>query len=151
MYFICSLWVHAQSCPTLYDPKNCSPPSSSVHGSFQARRLEWGAFLSPGDLLKPRTEPTSPVCPALAGRLFTTEPDLTISLTHNFSIFRQVVWEPCPGPVQVKDGPGVVDCVIVSHRRGQEFLECSDPMSATCHSTWRFSYQRNVEDVESTP
>ena len=84
----------------------------------------------------------------LAGGLFTTEPGLTISLTNNFSIFRQVVWEPCLGPVQVKDGPGVVDWVIVSHRRGQEFLECSDPMSATFHSSWQFSYQRNVEDVE---
>ena len=33
----------AQSCPTLCDPKNCSPPGSSVHGIFQARVLEWGA------------------------------------------------------------------------------------------------------------
>ena len=30
-----------QSCPTLSDPKDCSPPGSSVHGSFQARVLEW--------------------------------------------------------------------------------------------------------------
>ena len=33
----------AQSCPTLYDPMDCSPPSSSVHGIFQARILEWVA------------------------------------------------------------------------------------------------------------
>ena len=26
--------------------------------------------------------------------------------------------EPYPGPVQVKDGPGVVDWVNISHRRG---------------------------------
>ena len=32
-----------QSCPTLSDPMDCSPPGSSVHGSFQARVLEWGA------------------------------------------------------------------------------------------------------------
>ena len=31
----------AQSCPTLCDPMDCSPPSSSVHGIFQARILEW--------------------------------------------------------------------------------------------------------------
>ena len=33
----------AQSCPTLRDPMDCSLPGSSVHGSFQARVLEWGA------------------------------------------------------------------------------------------------------------
>ena len=33
----------AQSCPTLSDPRDCSPPSFSIHGIFQARVLEWGA------------------------------------------------------------------------------------------------------------
>ena len=31
----------AQSCPTLCDPMDCSPPGSSVHEIFQARILEW--------------------------------------------------------------------------------------------------------------
>ena len=31
----------AQSCPTLCDPVDCSPPGSSVHGILQARILEW--------------------------------------------------------------------------------------------------------------
>ena len=34
----------AQSCPILSDPMDYSPPSSSVHGIFQARVLEWGAI-----------------------------------------------------------------------------------------------------------
>ena len=34
----------AQSCPTLSDPMDRSPPGSSVHGIFQARVLEWCAF-----------------------------------------------------------------------------------------------------------
>ena len=34
----------AQSCPTLCDSMDCSPPGSSVHGIFQARVLEWGAI-----------------------------------------------------------------------------------------------------------
>ena len=29
----------AQSCPTLWDPMNCSPPGSSVHGILQAWRI----------------------------------------------------------------------------------------------------------------
>ena len=32
-----------QSCPTLCDPKDCSPPGSSIHGILQARILEWTA------------------------------------------------------------------------------------------------------------
>ena len=34
----------AQSCPTLSDPMDCSPPGSSVHGIFQSRVLQWGAI-----------------------------------------------------------------------------------------------------------
>ena len=34
----------AQSCPTLSDPMDCSPPGSSIHRIFQARLLEWGAI-----------------------------------------------------------------------------------------------------------
>ena len=34
----------AQSCLTLRDPMDCSPPGFSVHGTFQARVLEWGAI-----------------------------------------------------------------------------------------------------------
>ena len=34
----------AQSCLTLYDPMDCNPPGSSVHGIPQARILEWVAI-----------------------------------------------------------------------------------------------------------
>ena len=34
----------AQSCPTLRDPMDCSPPGSSGHGIFPERVLEWGAI-----------------------------------------------------------------------------------------------------------
>jgi len=33
----------AQSCLTLSNPLDCSRPASSIHGSFQARVLEWAA------------------------------------------------------------------------------------------------------------
>ena len=47
-----------QSCPTLSDPMDCSPPGSSVHGIFQARVLEWGAiaFMVPCKTLFPTRE-----------------------------------------------------------------------------------------------
>ena len=45
----------AQSCPTLCDPMDCSLPSSSVHGIWQARVLEWVAIafsMSPSSHMK---------------------------------------------------------------------------------------------------
>ena len=45
----------AQSCLTLSDPMDCSPPASSVHGIFQARVLEWGAIAFSGHQLHVHT------------------------------------------------------------------------------------------------
>ena len=64
------IWrVSAHSCLTLWDPMNCSPPGSFVHGVFQSRRQKWAAISSgssgPGIKL---------VSPALAGGFFTTVP-----------------------------------------------------------------------------
>ena len=36
----------AQSCLTLSDPMDCSPPGSSIHGIFRVRVLEWVAIAS---------------------------------------------------------------------------------------------------------
>ena len=33
-----------QSCLTLCDPRDSSPPGSSIPGTLQARTLEWGAI-----------------------------------------------------------------------------------------------------------
>ena len=49
-----------QSCLTLCDPTDCSPPGISVHGVLQARILEWVVFLSPEDVPNPAIEPGSP-------------------------------------------------------------------------------------------
>ena len=42
-----------QSCPTLCDPIDGSPPGSPIPGILQARTLEWLPFPSPGDLPDP--------------------------------------------------------------------------------------------------
>ena len=34
----------SQSCLTLCNPMDCSPPGSTVHGILQARILEWAAI-----------------------------------------------------------------------------------------------------------
>ena len=50
----------AQSCPTLCDPTDCSPPGFSVHGIFQTRVLEWIAIPFPEELPNPGIEPWCP-------------------------------------------------------------------------------------------
>ena len=60
----------AKSCLTLW-PLDCSPSSSSVHGIFQARILEWVAASSSRGYSQPR-DWIWVYC--LADKLFTTEP-----------------------------------------------------------------------------
>ena len=57
-----------QSCPTLSDPMNCSPPGSSVSGILQARILEWVAIPFSRGSSQPR-DWTWVSC--IAGRFFT--------------------------------------------------------------------------------
>ena len=61
-----------QSCPTLCDPLDCSPPGASVHGIFQARILEWVAMPSSRGSSQPGIEPVSLMSPTFSGGFFTT-------------------------------------------------------------------------------
>ena len=58
-----------QSCLTLCDPKDCSPPGLSVHGILQARVLERLTLPSSRGSSRPRDQTRFPV---LTGRFFTT-------------------------------------------------------------------------------
>ena len=58
----------AQSCPTFWDPMDCSPPDSSVHGILQARILEWVVIFFSRGSSWPRDR-TQVSC--IAGRFFT--------------------------------------------------------------------------------
>ena len=66
--------VSAQSCPTLYDPMNCTCQDPLSMGF--SRQDYWSGLPSPspGDLPHPGIKPTSLASPALAGRFFTTAP-----------------------------------------------------------------------------
>ena len=75
-WFSCCCYLVAQSCLTLCDPMDSSPPGSSVYGVSQTRLVVWSGkpCPPPGNLPDPRIKPTSP---ALASRFFfffTTEP-----------------------------------------------------------------------------
>ena len=56
----------AQSCSTLSDPMDCSPPGSSIHGITQARILEWVAIsfsMKDGETQTQQGEVTCPMSP----------------------------------------------------------------------------------------
>ena len=48
--------VRACSCLTLCDPKDCSPPDSSIHGDLQVRILEWVAISFSKESPQPRDQ-----------------------------------------------------------------------------------------------
>ena len=56
------LCLVAQSCPTLCNPMDCSPPGSSVRGDSLGKNIGVGchALSPPGDLPNPGIEPKSP-------------------------------------------------------------------------------------------
>ena len=51
---LCDISELAQSCPTLCDPMDCSPPGSSLHGILQARIVEWIAISFSRGTSRPR-------------------------------------------------------------------------------------------------
>ena len=59
-----------QSCLTLCDPMDCSPPGSSVRGILQARTLEWVVISSSRGSFRPRDQ-TWVSC--MAGRFLLSE------------------------------------------------------------------------------
>ena len=63
----CAVCLATQSCLTLCDPMNCSPPGSSVHEILQARILEWVVMPASRGSSQPRDQTqASPI----AGRFF---------------------------------------------------------------------------------
>ena len=90
-----------QLCPTLWDPRDCSPPGSTVHGILQARILEGG----------PGIQPTSPAAPALQADSLSPEPQksLRLSLVRLFATqARTLEWVAFPfsrGSSQPRDQP----------------------------------------------
>ena len=82
------MWGHAQSCLILYDPMDCSPPVSSVHGIFQARILDMGChFLLQGYIsyLGPK-DSGQPAIDSILGTLYS---QIHNSTSARYSFFRE--------------------------------------------------------------
>ena len=68
LLFMCMLHTQSlQSCPNLCNPQDCSPPGSSVHGTSQARIMEWVAISFSRGSSRPR-DPTNVSCVSYIGR-----------------------------------------------------------------------------------
>ena len=65
--------MRAQSCLTLCDPMDYSPPASSVMGFYRQEYWSGLSFSPPEDLPDPGIETASHTFPALAHRFFSTE------------------------------------------------------------------------------
>ena len=61
-----SMYMHAQLCPPLCSPLDCSPPGSSGHGISQARILEWVAI----SYSRRSSQPRDQTCISRIGRQF---------------------------------------------------------------------------------
>ena len=107
---LCSV---AQSCLTLCDPMDCSPPGSSCPWKFSGQDTGVDCHFPPsGYLPDPGIETASLASPALAGRFFTTSTtDLGWSLgwedpleegmaTHSSSLAWRIQWTEEPGGLQ---------------------------------------------------
>ena len=80
--------MDAQSCLTLGDPVDGSPPVSSVLGISQARILERLPFPPSGDLPHPGIKPASLKSPALViGRFFNT----SVTRVHIFRVVKLIL------------------------------------------------------------
>ena len=96
----------AKSCLTLFDPIDCNPPDSSVHGISQARILEWVAISYSRALPDPGIEPTSPAWQVEFCHWATWEAQKTHSVQFNCSVMSdplkphglQHARLPCPSP-----------------------------------------------------
>ena len=73
-----------QSCPTLCDPIDGSPPGSLIPGILQARTLEWVAILK----VKSESEVTES-CPTLSNPMDCSLPDSSI---HGIFQARVLEW-----------------------------------------------------------
>ena len=83
-FYLAHACLVAQSCQTLCNPMDCSPPGSSVHGISQARILEWVAisFSRGSSQFSDRTQVS-----CIAGRLYHLRHQGSPYLAHGWVIW----------------------------------------------------------------
>ena len=87
-------YMRLQSCPTLCDPVDCSPPASSVHRIFQAWTLEWVAISYSRGSSWPRGQICVSCIFCTGSRFFITVPPGKLLLTMMATPF--LLRDSCP-------------------------------------------------------
>ena len=124
-----------QSCPTLCNPLDCSPSGSSIHGTLQARIVEWTVMPSSrgSSQLRDRTSP------APAGGFFTTsttqEAHLKPGLGPNGS-------SPLPSPPGTTTQAQVHSHSLVCNKPKQSPWGCPGDTSGKAHACQCRRYKR---------
>ena len=110
---VCSV---TQLCPTLWNPMDCNPSGSSVHGILQARILEWVAMPSSRGSSWPRVW-THISC---IGRGFLYHCAILSCSVMSDSLWphglypaRLLCWLPCPPPGDLPN-PGIEPRCLIS-------------------------------------
>ena len=121
-----------QSCPTLCDPIDGSPPGSPVPGILQARTLEWVAiFFSIAWIWKVKVKLLSRV------RLLATPWTAAYQAPPSMGFSRQEYWSGVPLPSPIFPG-GAVGKEFACHCRGRKKLRF-DPWVRKI--LWRMKWQ----------
>ena len=90
-----------QSCLTLSDPMDCSPPGPSIHGIYQARILEWVAYPFSRGSSQFRNQ-TGVSC--TAGRFFTHSVIREACIPHAAAAAAARLLQSCPTLCDPTDG-----------------------------------------------
>ena len=125
----------SQSCLTLSDPMDCSPPDSSIHGIFQARVLEWGAIAFSDD--QPRQH-------IKKQRHYFANKGLS-SQSYGFSSSHVWMWElDCIGGLSTKEW-----CfwTVVLEKTLESPLDCKEiqPVHTKGNQSWIFTGRTDAE------
>ena len=122
LYYAC---ICAQSCLTLGDPMDCSPPASSAHGIFQAGIPECIAISTSRGFSWPRNHSISRVS-CIIGGLFTTEPPGKSNIFYYTGALNPTPFSSASIPVtentragsEVRHGPAIATIISSLVTRG---------------------------------
>ena len=114
-----------QSCLTLCDPMECSPPGSSVHGILQARTLEWVAMLFSRRSSRPRDRRVS----CIIGRSFTFWATREVPIISHYYLLSKL---HCTAAMN--GFPLLLPCVLVPHPTMSPSRELSLVLDTRTHT-----------------
>ena len=127
-----------QSCPTLCDPIDGSPPGSPVPGIFQARILEWVAISSSNAWKwKVKVKSLSPV------QLFSTPWTAAYQAPPPMGFSRQEYWSGVPLPHAMRHGQKMLGgrgkiLIITNHQRNAN----QNHRKISPHTCWNNYHQK---------